>query len=140
MPGRCLVLLTAQDDALWVSSWQAPRWVRHGWPGAWACACFRNESARLSSDLIRQAVAATRYLWGGPPAEGMVTFVDPRRVRRKCDPGRCFRRAGWVPCGTTRRGLLALRLPPEAMPCPQAPLGGQLTLWPPDPIAEGGNP
>ena len=138
-PGRCLVLLTAQADALWVSSWQVPRWVRHGWPGAWSCPCFRNESPRLSSDLIRQAVAATRYLWGDPPPEGMVTFVDPRRVRRKRDPGRCFRRAGWVPCGTTARGLLALRLPPAAMPDTQAPLGAQLTLWAPDQTPEGGD-
>src|SRR5262249_54724419 len=94
-PGRCLVLLTRNADALGGSSGQQPEWGRHGWPLAWVCSLFRNESPALSSALVRQAVAATRWAWGRPPGQGMVTFVDPSRVRRKRDPGRCFRRAGW---------------------------------------------
>lgn len=42
------------------------------------------------------------------------TEVDPRRTRRKRDPGRCFRRAGWVEVDR-RRGLVILQAPaPEA--------------------------
>lgn len=41
---------------------------------------------------------------------------------------RCFRKAGFVPCGQTRSGLVALQLLPDEMPEPAAPLGAQLTL------------
>jgi hypothetical protein len=46
----------------------------------------------------------------------MVTFIDPSKVRKKCDFGRCYRRAGWKVCGKTKGGLLALRIAPEAIP------------------------
>jgi hypothetical protein len=128
-PGRCIVLLTPQADALWVSSWPFAEFVKHAWAGAWMCACFRNESPHLSSELIRQAVAVTRHLWGEPPLLGMVTFVDPEKTRRKRDPGRCYRRAGWKVCGETKGGLVALRLTPEGMPEAQAASSPQLTLW-----------
>lgn len=127
-PGRCLVLLTLAADALWVSGWPLAEYVKHAWAGAWICTCFRNESDVLSSELIREAVAATRWAWGQPPGLGMVTFVDETKVRRKRDPGRCFRRAGFELCGRTKGGLVALRLRPERMPPPVAPLGAQMTL------------
>jgi hypothetical protein len=123
-PGRPLVLLTPACDALWVSLLQRPEFTDHDWPGAWLCQTFRNESAARSSDLIRQAVAATRYLWGEPPAAGFVTFIDHRKVRRKRDPGRCFRRAGWRHVGFTRdRGLYVLHLAPAGFDAPVPPLG-----------------
>jgi hypothetical protein len=128
-PGRCLVLLTPAADALWVSSWPFAEFVRHTWAGAWMCSCFRNEGDTLSSELIRQAVAVTRYQWGAPPVLGMVTFVDPEKTRRKRDPGRCYRRAGWEACGQTQGGLIALRLAPERMPAPLAPSMAQLKLF-----------
>ncbi len=89
---------------------------------------FRNESAIRSSDLIREAVAITRQIWGEPPPIGMVTFVDPAKVRKKRDFGRCYRRAGWQPCGATKGGLLALRIAPEDMPGPLAAPGIQELL------------
>ena len=122
-PGRCIVLLTEQADALWVSSWPFAAFVKHAWAGAWVCSCFRNESSLLASDLIREAVAVTRYIWGTPPSLGFVTFVDRGKVRRKRDFGRCYRKAGWEVCGETKGGLLALRLLPDAMPLPCAPVG-----------------
>lgn len=122
-PGRCLVLTT--PTALWVTSWPLPAYVRHAWPGAWVCSAFRNEGPDLSSALIVAAVAATRWRWPDPPALGMVTFVDPSKTRRKRDPGRCFRRAGFRPVGHTAGGLLALQLLPDAMPAPAAPTGSQ---------------
>jgi hypothetical protein len=127
-PGRCVVLTGLKADALWVSLWQRPDFVDHAWKDAWVCSLFRNESTELSSDLIRQAIAATRFGWPGVPSQGMVTFVDPDKVRQKRDPGRCFVRAGFEPCGITRGGLLAFRLQPDAMPESEAPVGGQLVM------------
>lgn len=128
-PGRCLVLLTPNTDALWVSSWPFPQFTKHAWAGAWICTCFRNESQILSSDLIREAVAITRWHWGTPPELGFVTFVNTTKVRKKRDFGRCYRKAGWNPCGETQSGLLALQLLPPDMPEPLLPIGGQPTLF-----------
>jgi len=113
-PGRCVVLKRA--DAFWITSWPFAEYVKHAWAGAWVCSAFRNESDQLSSDLIRDAVAITRARWPATPALGMVTFVDPEKTRHKRDPGRCFRKAGFRPDGTTEGGLVALRLAPGEMP------------------------
>jgi hypothetical protein len=51
---------------------------------------------------------------------GMVTFVDPTQTRRKRDPGRCFRRAGFRAVGFTKGGLVALQMLPAEMPGPAA--------------------
>lgn len=128
-PGRCLVLLTEQADALWVSSWPFAQYVRHAWAGAWVCSLFRNEGAVLSSDLIRAAVAATRWYWPDVPSLGMVTFVDKDKTRRKRDPGRCYRKAGWAHVGYTAGGLVTLQQLPDAMPEAEAPSGVTLRLF-----------
>ena len=117
-PGRCLVLKTRPVDAFWITSWPFAEYVRHAWAGAWVCSAFRNEGPHLSSDLILDAVRATRAEYGEPPALGMITFVDASQVRRKRDPGRCYRRAGFTPCGETKGGLVALQLLPADMPDP----------------------
>jgi hypothetical protein len=129
-PGRCIVLLTEAADALWVSSWPFAEYVKHEWAGAWVCSCFRNESTHLSSELIREAVAITRYFWEPPPL-GMITFVSMKHVRRKRDWGRCYRKAGFKPeKNRTKGGLFALRLQPADMPEAMRPRGlvEQLTL------------
>ena len=125
-PGRCLVLYASTDagQAYWVTSWPFAEYVRHAWAGAWMCSAFRNEGAGLSSLLIREAVAATRYVYGDPPALGMVTFVDAAKVRQSERPGWCFRKAGFRPVGHTKGGLVALALSPDAMPL-AAPARGQ---------------
>ncbi len=96
-PGRCVVLIVPSAPILWVSSWPKHAYVQHAWAGAWICSLFRNEERDryLSSELIMQAVAATRAIWGTPPELGFVTFVDAGVVKPKRDPCRCFRRAGW---------------------------------------------
>lgn len=91
------------------------------------CSIFRNESEHLSSELICEAVAATRAVWT-PPELGMVTFVNAAKVRRKRDPGRCYLKAGFQRVGETKGGLIALQLLPEAMPEPQAAIGSQEKL------------
>lgn len=52
----------------------------------------------------------------------MVSFVDASKVRRKRDPGRCYRRAGFQLVGETKGGLLAFQMLPDAMPDAAAPL------------------
>ncbi len=65
------------------------------------CTLFRNESAALSSDLIRDAVACL-LTWERYRAEDLIiTGVNPdatggRRSRRH-RPGHCFLMAGWEP-------------------------------------------
>jgi hypothetical protein len=128
-PGRALVLLTADATALWITSWPLAEFVKHAWPGAWVNSLFRNErrDLHLSSDLIIEAIAATRAVFGAPPALGLVTFIDSGKVRRKRDPGRCYRRAGFVAAtpATTEGGLIALQLLPESMPAADPPIGFQ---------------
>jgi len=121
-PGRCLVL--HEPGAYWVTSWPFAQYVLHAWAGAWVCSAFRRESGdRLASEMIRDAVAITRWKWPTVPDLGMITFVDEAKVRRKRDAGRCFRRAGFVECGRTKGGLLALQLSPGEMPQAMTPQG-----------------
>lgn len=125
-PGRCLVLLTAQSDALWVTSYPFAQYVRHDWAGAWICSLFRNESATLSSALITDAVAVTRWYaerqWGPIPALGMVIFVDATKITSR-HPGYCYKCAGFVQVGYTHGGLVALQLLPRDLPAAHPPAG-----------------
>lgn len=129
-PGTCVVLRTEQPvDAVWVTSWPLAEYVQHAWGGAWVNSLFRNEDRErhLSSDLIEQAVAATRAIWTPPPL-GIVTFVDASKIRTKRDPGRCYRRAGWHHVGFTRKGLWVFQQLPDEMPAPLEPIGHQAAL------------
>ena len=120
-PGRCIVLLTHDRTALWVTRAQLPEVCKHAWPGAWECSVFRNEGAGLSSQL--------KWSWGTPPHEGIITFVDRAQVKPKKNPGFCYQAAGWIPCGKTKGGLHVLRLAPSHMPPREAPLGAQGRLF-----------
>ena len=122
------MLLTPDAGALWVTSWPFAEYVKHRWPGAWVNSLFRRESGPLASELIREAVSATRWTWGEPPVLGLVSFVDPGKVRHKRDPGRCYLRAGFIRDGETEGGLLAFRMPPGLMPSPCPPATRQLEL------------
>lgn len=108
-------LPSREPGALWITSYPFAEYVRHAWAGAWMCSCFRNEGAGLSSELIEEAVFITSLIYGDPPPQGMVTFVDTTKVRAG-KPGYCYIRAGFEPCGKTKGGLVALRLPPERIP------------------------
>lgn len=122
-PGRCLVLLTRDASALWVTSWPFAEFTRHRWGGAWVNSLFRRESGpSKASELIIAAVAVTRWYWPEVPALGMVTFVDASEVERKREPGRCYKLAGFERDGETKGGLLAWRMKPERMPEAEAPL------------------
>lgn len=128
-PGRNVVLLSTCGRALWVTSWPFAEYVRHAWPGAWVNSLFRNEGGGLSSELIREAVAATLSVWPEPPALGLITFVDASKVRHKRDPGRCYRRAGFSHVGFTAGGLWAFRLAPADFPAAEQPTVSQGPLF-----------
>lgn len=123
-PGRCLVLYarTPSGTAFWVTSFQFRRYVKHAYPGAWICSAFRNETAALSSMLIVQAVACTRHQFGPSPPHGMITFIDPKEVLPKDQPGWCFLKAGFRRVGFTDKGLIVLQLMPDLMPAASPPL------------------
>lgn len=134
-PGRCLVL--KRPGAVWVTSWPFAEFTKHEWAGAWVCSAFRRESGPRASDLIRSAVAATRWRFGEPPRCGhgwpMVTFVDREKVKptmRRSVPvwGWCYLQAEFEVIGETKGGLLALGMRVENMPEPQAPTGAQMLL------------
>ena len=122
-PGRCLVLKTAALDAFWITSWPLAEYVKHRWAGAWVCSAFRNEGKILSSELIREAVAATVAYYGASPPMGMVTFVDASKVRPKRHPGYCYLEAGFERVGETVGGLVVLWLYPWMMPAPVMAIG-----------------
>lgn len=120
-PGSCYVLLTEDADAVWVTSWPKAEYVQHAWAGAWMNSLFRREGGDLlASDLIRLAVAHTLAHWPTPPDLGMVTFVDAGKTRKKRDPGRCYRKAGFRHVGFTKAGLWAFQMLPADMPEPVA--------------------
>lgn len=135
-PGRCVVLRCEQ--ALWTTSWPYAEFVRHAWPGAWINSLFRNEGAGVASELILEAIAATRWYWPDVPALGLVTFVDASKIQSE-NPGYCYKRAGFhravcpkhatkqtacAAChGRTEAGLLAFQLFPHEMPDAQMPRG-----------------
>jgi hypothetical protein len=128
-PGRSFVL-RHDDDALWTTSWPFAEYVRHAWGGAWVNSLFRNESDRLSSELILEAVALTRGRWPDVPELGMISFVDAGKTRPKRDPGYCYRMAGFRHVGMTKGGLFAFQMLPNDMPdAVTLPSDDQLTLW-----------
>ena len=116
-PGRCKVFVSVCNKAVWVTSWPFAKYVKHAWAGAWVNSIFRNEGAGLSSDLIWQAIAATRAEWE-PPELGIVSFVDASKVIHKRDPGRCYRKAGFKHAGFTKSGLWVFQMLPDEMPDP----------------------
>lgn len=105
-PGEKLVLITQDARALFV--WR--KFISDAGETGVNCAVFRNEGAGLSSDLIRAADSVAAQRW---PNERLYTYVDPSRVRHKRDPGRCFLKAGYRRCGTTKSGKLVFEKLPD---------------------------
>lgn len=112
-PGRCCVLYAENDSgrAFWVTSYPFAEYVRHAWAGAWVCSAFRNEGAGVASEMIREAVAATRAHFGEPPELGMITFIDTKKVKPTKVHGRdtwglTYIKAGFKPVGKTKAGYL----------------------------------
>jgi hypothetical protein len=102
-PGEKLILLTEKKDALFV--WR--KFIDGSGQRGVNCAVFRNESAVLSSLLIKEAAAVAKRRW---PRERMYTYVNPGKIK-STNPGYCFMKAGWNYCGETKGGLKIFELP-----------------------------
>lgn len=105
-PGDKLVLSALDASAMFV--WR--RFIDDSGEQGVNCAVFRNESAILSSILIRQACDVA---WNEWPDSRLYTYVNPFKVRSK-NPGFCFLMAGWRRCPhRTKSGLMIFeKLPP----------------------------
>lgn len=120
-PGRALVLKAENHRAVFGLSFPYPEFVKHAWAGAWINSIFRNEDAGpLASDMILEAIAIARTKWD-VPAQGCVTFVDPRKVpgilvRGERVKGFCYMVAGFRAVGETKKGLIAWQMLPADMP------------------------
>ena len=62
------------------------------------CSIFRNESSRLSSDIILEAEQFAVRKWGPTRA---FTYVDESKIRSS-NPGYCFQKSGWKKCGRSK--------------------------------------
>ncbi len=110
-PGKNLVLLSRDENALWVT-WNG---IRDDGYNAWECTMFRNEGPYLSSHLIVLALGITRRVWGLPPPDGVLTYVG------KHLKGGCFHAAGFHKLGESKSGKPLLQLSRERMPPPMEP-------------------
>lgn len=73
--------------------------------------------------MIREAVAHTRWHYGTAPDQGMITFVDSKKVKPTVVRGShiygyCYLKAGFTHVGFTKGGLWAWQMLPDAMPEP----------------------
>lgn len=125
-PGTYLALVSADKTAAWVTAW--PRFRQDEWRGAWVNSLFRKEGPGLASEMICRAVAHTRAKWPLVPDLGMVTFIDPDKVR-SANPGYCYLMAGFRRVGRTPKGLHVLRLLPGDMPAPEPVPCSQMRLF-----------
>ena len=103
-PGEALVLITARADALFAWSLHIEQ-IGGDRPERLNCAIFRNESAVLSSLLIRQAEAWGLRKW--PDIKIHYTYVAPTKIKSP-NPGYCFKQAGYRTGRTTPKGLVEL--------------------------------
>lgn len=126
---RALVLVTANHDALWTTQWPDPR-ARNDGRHIWLNSIFRNEGDVLSSDLISEAVAITRwYWWPFVPPDGFVSYIAPQCVKSS-NPGYCYQKSRprfeKMPNRTKGLGLIEYNLSFERLGLVQ-PL--QASLW-----------
>lgn len=109
--GENIVLISRDGKAAWIVHRPCPgKAVRYDGADSWECSLFRNEGSVLSSELIIEATELTCAIWGLPPKDGLITFVNAGKVQSS-NPGFCFIKAGWYHDGESGRGLLRLRAP-----------------------------
>lgn len=126
-PGQTIVLRNAEGTAVFGWLWQEKRDDNQS---GYNCSIFRNESARLSSDIIAEAEAAAFSEWG--PSR-LFTYINPlalkppaHKFRKPKIAGKCFIAAGWKlrvrkngKPHTSKSGLL-LFVKPRPRPIPSA--------------------
>ncbi len=97
-PGRTMVLRDFVGAV--VLGWLSQEHRDDGELG-YNCTIFRNESARKSSCIIREAVSRVYAEWG---EDRVFTYIDPREIK-SVNPGYCFKQAGWKFIRRTKSGL-----------------------------------
>jgi hypothetical protein len=100
--GEKIVLRDAAGLVLFV--WLNQRFRKdrlYGYNNQW----FRNESNRLSSEIILEGETFAVQRWG--PGQAF-TMVDPRKIRSS-NPGCCYKKAGWELWGCTVEGKLIFK-------------------------------
>lgn len=97
--GRKLVLRNTEGTVLWVWMYPDPA-MRMDRQTGYNCAIFRNESVRLSSDIILEAEQHALTRWG---PNRMYTYVDGSKIESR-NPGYCYLMAGWHRHGLSRTG------------------------------------
>lgn len=97
--GRKLILRNCEGTILFV--WMNPDpTMRMDAQRGYNCAIFRNESERLSSEIILEAEQHAVAKWGRGRA---YTFIDSQKIRSS-NPGCCFKKAGWKFAGMSKGG------------------------------------
>jgi hypothetical protein len=109
--GRKLVLRDALGEVLFAWMYPDPA-LRMDSQVGYNNAIFRNESKRLSSDIILEAERFAFAKWG---PNRLYTFIDGDRIRSS-NPGYCFKRAGWTSAGMTKGGKVILEKYPRFAP------------------------
>jgi len=89
-PARSLLLRNTQGSVLFLWQW-AQDGLRRDKQNGYNCVMFRNESERLSSEIILEAEDHIFQAWG---KNRLFTYVDPTKVASS-NPGYCFKQAGW---------------------------------------------
>ncbi len=106
--GRCALLVLRDFVGTILIVWEHPRpEFRRDHVAGINCAIFRNESPALSSTVL---LAGERFALARWPGEPFFTYVDPTRVR-SCNPGYCFKMAGYHYMRTSSRGYHLLVKP-----------------------------
>ncbi len=106
-PGQTLVLLAPGALFGWWRPDPASGIKSMNGLDGWTCSIFRNESARLSSELILAAEVVLLDNGRGCGPDGMLTYVFDRKVRSS-NPGCCFKLAGWKVRGRSADGRKTL--------------------------------
>lgn len=101
--GRKIVIRDHRGDVLFGWLWSDED-KRMDHQTGYNCAIFRNESPRLSSEIILECEHIAVERWG--PNRGF-TYVKPSAIRSP-NPGYCFKRAGWSFLRTSANGKLHL--------------------------------
>ena len=105
--GRKLVLRNTEGTVLFVWMWPKDE-MRMDRQTGYNCALFRNESRRLSSDVIIEAERHAFNRWG---VNRCYTYVNPGKIKSS-NPGFCFKAAGWKRIGRSKSGLHLLAKEP----------------------------
>lgn len=100
-PGKKLILLTADCQA--VIGFRESLFRKDGQTGV-ECFIFRNEGSALSSFLLEQALPYVLNKWNHTR---LFTYVNPLLIR-SCNPGCCFKKAGWTFCGKSLKSSLLI--------------------------------